>query len=134
MVALRTLKLVVVTPEKTLLDAHVESLRFPLPDGQIGVLPSHSPIIGRLGTGELEIRDERGTADYFVDGGFVQIANNVVTLLTDRCVPLTQLTVAEGEKILADALARTAKSDTEIDAKLRDEQRGRTIISLAKQA
>lgn len=45
------LRLIVVTPERTLLDEPVASLRFPLYDGDIGILPGRIPLIGRLGTG-----------------------------------------------------------------------------------
>ncbi|HSG70372.1 MAG TPA: F0F1 ATP synthase subunit epsilon, partial [Planctomycetaceae bacterium] len=42
----KTLQLVLVTPEKTLLDVPTESLSFPLFDGQIGILPSRAPMVG----------------------------------------------------------------------------------------
>ena len=44
---------VVVTPERTLFDELVEFVALPLYDGELGVLPGHSPLIGRLGYGEL---------------------------------------------------------------------------------
>ena len=49
------LRLIVVTPERTLLDEPVAALRFPLYDGDIGILPGRLPLIGRLGAGELRI-------------------------------------------------------------------------------
>lgn len=42
------LRLIVVTPERTLLDEPVAALRFPLYDGDIGILPGRIPLIGRL--------------------------------------------------------------------------------------
>ena len=42
------LRLVIVTPERTLFDEPVSALRFPLYDGDIGVLPGRLPLIGTL--------------------------------------------------------------------------------------
>ena len=51
----QSLRFVLVTPEVTLLDEPVAALRFPLHDGQIGILPGRAPMIGRLGYGELKV-------------------------------------------------------------------------------
>ena len=55
MAADKALRLVIVTPEKTVFDEPVAGLRFPLYDGEIGVLPGRLPLIGRLGAGELKV-------------------------------------------------------------------------------
>ena len=52
------LECVVVTPERTLFDELVEFVALPLYDGELGVLPGRTPLIGRLGYGEL--RTQRG--------------------------------------------------------------------------
>src|SRR5260370_9293424 len=81
------LRIVLVTPETTLLDEPVEALRFPLYDGQIGILPGRAPLVGRLGSGELRITNAKGLSSYFIDGGFVQVKENVVSLLTHTPQP-----------------------------------------------
>src|SRR3954466_15450559 len=72
---------VVVTPEKTLFDEVVEFVALPLYDGELGVLPRRAPLIGRLGYGELRPRLGGTSRHYFVDGGFVQVRDDVVTVL-----------------------------------------------------
>ena len=89
------LRLVIVTPERTLLDEPVSALRFPLYDGDIGILPGRLPLIGRLGTGELKLTSSSGERRYFIDGGFAQVEGSTVSLLTHRAVPIEDLTVAE---------------------------------------
>ncbi len=78
---------VVVTPEKTLFDDLVDFVALPLYDGELGVLPGRTPLIGRLGFGELRTREGSTTRRYFVDGGFAQVRDDVVTVLTNRAVP-----------------------------------------------
>ena len=68
-----SLQCVVVTPEETVLDARAEFVALPLYDGEIGIAPGHSPLIGRLGYGEMRIQSGGGTTSYYVDGGFVQV-------------------------------------------------------------
>ena len=125
------LRLVIVTPERTLLDEPVSALRFPLYDGDIGILPGRLPLIGRLGSGELKLTSSSGERSFFIDGGFAQVQGSVVSLLTHRAIPVADLTMAEAEKQLAAAQSRTARTDDEVKAKLDDQQRARRMLSLA---
>ena len=128
------LRLIVVTPERTLLDEPVAALRFPLYDGDIGILPGRLPLIGRLGSGELRITATSGDSSYFVDGGFVKVVGPTVTLLTNRAILSSELTVADAEKALAAANARVAKTDEEVEAKSAEQQRSRKMLALAQRA
>ena len=78
----RPLQCVVVTPERALLDEQADFVALPMYDGELGVLPGRSPLIGRLGYGELRIRRGQETRRFFVDGGFAQVRANTVTVLT----------------------------------------------------
>lgn len=126
------LRLVLVTPETTLLDEPVERLRFPLYDGQIGILPGRAPLVGRLGYGELAITTASGERSFFIDGGFVQVKDNVVSLLTDRAVPSEKLNAQQAEELLQSASKRVPKSDVEFASKSRDQTRARQMLALAK--
>src|SRR4051812_46994959 len=85
------LQCLVVTPEKTLLDETVDFVALPLYDGELGILPGRSPLIGRLGYGELRTRIDQTIHRYFVDGGFAQVRDDVVTVLTNRALPADQI-------------------------------------------
>jgi len=90
---------VVVTPEKTELDVRASSVTVPMIDGEFGFLKGHSPMVGRLGFGVLKLQVEGATQRYFIEEGLVQVNDNVVTILTDKVLPLS--------KVNAD-MARTA--------------------------
>ena len=126
------LQLVVVTPETTIVDEPVSSLRFPLFDGQAGVLPGRAPLVGRLGSGELKLTATSGERSYFVDGGFVQINGETVTLLTSRCMPSSDIDADAAQTELDDALSRPAANDAEIDARFRDQDRARSMLATKK--
>ena len=128
----RDLQLVVVTPEQTLLDEPVSGLRFPLYDGQIGVLPGRAPLVGRLGSGELSVTIAGGPRSFFLDGGFVQINGDTVTLLTSRCVSASEIDAEAASKLLDEATTRPAVSDGEIDARYKDQERARRMLALKR--
>ena len=127
-----TLRLVIVTPERTLFDESVSALRFPLYDGDIGILPRRIPLIGRLGSGELKLTSSAGERSFFIDGGFAQVQGSVVSLLTQRAIPVGDLSVAEAEKQLQTDQSKPAIGDAESTAKIADQQRARKMLSLAK--
>jgi len=128
----KNLQLVLVTPEKILLDEPVESLRFPLFDGQIGILPARAPMVGRLGYGELKMRSNSGEKTFFVDGGFVQMKGSVVSLLTNRALTTDEINRKEAEDQLSESIARKAITDIEVANKSRDQQRARQLLAMAK--
>src|SRR5262245_42776077 len=99
---------VVVTPERTLFDETVEFVALPLFDGEIGILPGRAPLIGRLGYGELRTRVGDTVHRYFVDSGFVQVRDNVVTVLTHRAIPAIRIRPEAAAQELEKAIARAA--------------------------
>src|SRR5436190_5828424 len=101
----RTLQCVVVTPERTVLDTTVDSVVLPMYDGELGVLPGRAALIGRLGPGELRTRRGPDTARFFVDGGFAQIHNNIVTVLTPRAMKAEEINAVAAEEALEAAKA-----------------------------
>jgi F-type H+-transporting ATPase subunit epsilon len=128
----QSLRLVLVTPEVTLLDEPVAALRFPLHDGQIGILPGRAPMIGRLGYGELKVTGIDGNhASYFVDGGFVQVKAEAVTILTDRALLRDEIDASEASSELQEAFTRVAKTDAEAAARARDQERARQMLAMA---
>ena len=126
------LQLVVVTPETTIVDEPVSALRFPLFDGQAGVLPGRAPLVGRLGCGELKMTTAGGERSYFVDGGFVQINGPTVTLLTARCLSYDDIDSDAVRLELEEATKRPAANDADIDARFRDQDRARAMLAQNK--
>ncbi|HET6425279.1 MAG TPA: ATP synthase F1 subunit epsilon [Planctomycetaceae bacterium] len=129
----KTLRLVIVTPERTIFDEAVAQMRFPLYDGDIGIMPGRLPLIGRLGAGELKVTLLSGEERrFFIDGGFTQVNQGTVTLLTQRAVPVDQISAAAAEAELQAAKAQDAKSDEEFARKAAALNRARKLLKLAR--
>jgi F-type H+-transporting ATPase subunit epsilon len=109
-----TLRVVIVTPESTVVDTSADFVALPLVDGEYGVAPQHSPMIGRLGYGELRVRRGDDVDRYFADGGFVQVDDNVVSVLTNRALAAASLDTAIATEQLKTALARSAAGREEL--------------------
>ncbi|MCA9192481.1 MAG: ATP synthase F1 subunit epsilon [Planctomycetales bacterium] len=118
---------VVVTPEKTEIDVLVSSVTVPLFDGEMGILKGHSPLVGRLGYGVLRMVVDGAPERYFVEGGFVQVANNVVSVLTDKVVPMSEVTSAIASAALEAALSLPAEAPDQIAARQKACQRARAM-------
>ncbi|WP_052560802.1 F0F1 ATP synthase subunit epsilon [Gemmata sp. SH-PL17] len=86
------LRLIVVTPERAVLDEAAEMVILPMIDGELGVQRGRAPLIGRLGAGELRLNSESGVTRWFIDAGFVQVRSNVVTVLTAKARPASEVT------------------------------------------
>ena len=98
------IRCLVVTPERTELDREASYVTLPMYDGELGVARGRAPLIGRLGYGLLKLQTEAGTQRLFIDGGFAQVEDDVVSVLTSRAIPAEQIDAAEAEQALAAAM------------------------------
>ncbi|MBQ9372823.1 MAG: ATP synthase F1 subunit epsilon [Thermoguttaceae bacterium] len=112
------MKCCVVTPEATVVDKDARFVVAPLYDGEYGVAENHAPVVGRLGAGELRMTLLDGTIErWYVEGGFLEVLDNNVSLLTNRAVRLETLDVATSREALARAQAITSNSDESAEVK-----------------
>jgi F-type H+-transporting ATPase subunit epsilon len=131
-----SVRCVVVTPESTSLDTQARSVTLPLYDGLRGVGRGHAPFIGRLGAGEVRIVGEQGgPADavrrLFVEGGFVEVSHDSVTVITQRAVPAEKVDIAAARADLEKISGTRASGDEAIEAKQRAERTARALVRTA---
>ena len=97
----KTLKCMIVTPERVVMEETVNFLAVPMYDGELGILAERSPMTGRLGYGELRTTHGGKTERFYVEGGFVQVQSNVVSVLTPKALPGSSVNVAALEAQLS---------------------------------
>lgn len=129
-----TLHCVVVTPEQTALDVEAEFVALPLFDGEIGIAANHSPLIGRLGYGEMRVRSGGTTTRLYVDGGFVEVSDNVVSVLTNRAVPANKVDGSAAEVQLGNAIRHPATTSEQLTIRDRQIAQARAQIRIARRA
>ena len=128
------LQCIVVTPETTVLDETSRFVALPLFDGEIGIAPARSPMIGRLGCGEMRITRGDSVDRYYVDGGFVEVLGNVVSILTNRAIPAADLDAAVAEEQLATARNRPANTPELMAIRDRAVLQSRAQVRVARRA
>jgi F-type H+-transporting ATPase subunit epsilon len=79
-----TFEIEIATPEKLVTRREADFAQIPGKDGYLGVLPGHAALLSELGQGILSITLSGATQEYRIDGGYVEIRDNHVRVLTDR--------------------------------------------------
>jgi F-type H+-transporting ATPase subunit epsilon len=125
---------IVVTPERTLYDQQAEFVALTLYDGEIGIAPGHTPLIGRLGCGEMRIRREGQTDRYYVEGGFVEVLDDLVSVLTQRAIPAAEIDAAVAREQLLAAEARPAVTPEAREIRDRVIEQSRAQLRVAKRS
>ena len=84
------MNLEILTPEKKLYSGEVYGVQMPGISGSFEVLERHAPLVSALKAGRVKIlKDKQNHFAYFdIQGGFVEVLNNKVTLLAEGAVPV----------------------------------------------
>ncbi len=127
----KQIRVVVVTPERAVLDTTAEMVIVPLYDGELGVLPGRAPLIGRLGAGELRMKNPGSVQRLFVEAGFVQVRSNVVTVLTAASRPANEITSDLASQAAAEAEAMPASNTVERANKTKARDRAQGMKKVA---
>ena len=72
----------VISPEAVLYEGTTDSVIAPAFDGEVGILTGHAPMMALLGKGVLRLGDSGPR--FNVDGGFLQVVDNIVRVVTEK--------------------------------------------------
>lgn len=128
-----SLKCVIVTPEKALVDEPADFVAVPMFDGELGVLPGRQALIGRLGIGELRLVRGGVTKKFFIDGGFVQVKSDIVTVLTPSAQTAEDIKPDAVRHALEAEKGKLTRTPEEQEARAKAEERARAKLRIVKQ-
>ena len=100
-----TLKLEIVTPEKTAYSEDVEMVTLPGSEGELGVYPNHVPLLTTINPGELRVLKGGKETFLAIGEGFVEITGTTVSVLTDMALDVSAIDEAAAEEAVARARA-----------------------------
>jgi F-type H+-transporting ATPase subunit epsilon len=125
-----TFDLELVSPEKLLLSRPVEMATIPAAEGDMGVLPGHSPMIVALKGGVIEVRENGAVTErLFVPGGFAEITPTRVTVLADDATPVAQLSRAAAQAKVTEAEAAYNAATTDATPEVRESAMERLLAA-----
>src|SRR2546421_2237475 len=112
-----SIALVIVTPEKQLLQQNVADVQMPGENGYLGILPGHAPLMTELGIGELSYHDSGGKerAHIAIIRGFAEVLPERVTILAETAERAEEIDLQRAKDALARAEKRLAANDPNID-------------------
>jgi ATP synthase, F1 epsilon subunit (delta in mitochondria) len=80
------MQLEIVTPDKKVFEGEVSEASFPGASGAFQVLNSHAPIVSALAKGTVSFTTTEGKQSLIVDGGVVEVKNNVIVVLVEKII------------------------------------------------
>ncbi len=110
-----SLTLRIITPEKVLMETQAQSVQFPAQDGLTGVLKGHAPLVSALDAGVLSWKGSDGSSEMFVAGGFCEVRDNVIRVVTEAGEPVSDIDVDRAAKAGERARHRLAGKDVDFD-------------------
>ena len=120
----------IITPMRTALEAEVSGIRLPATKGEMEVLPGHAAIITSVANGELTYTCPGQPAEsLFVGGGFLQVENDQVLLVTDTALSVDEIDTNSVEQALERAQAAFRDGASVLDR----EEQARLEATIAKQ-
>ena len=126
-----TFHLSVVTPERAVLEAEVTYAILPAHDGEIGFLRHRAPLLIKLDVGLLRATTREDTRVLYVDGGFAEMVDDRLTVLTEDARQVDSFDLAEAEERLAEAMSLPAGDSAELSKRERALRRARLQRRLA---
>ncbi|MEA1959431.1 MAG: F0F1 ATP synthase subunit epsilon [Chloroflexota bacterium] len=109
------LKFEIVIAERVVYSEDVDVVVAPGSEGELGILPSHSPLITSLQPGVLTVRHDGQEVEIFVNGGFLEVKQDKVTVLADVAERAEEIDIARAEEAKRQAEEKLRQPSTEID-------------------
>lgn len=128
-----TIHLEIVTPERLMLEAEVDSVQVPGLDGELGILPGHSPLISELKpAGLLSYTANGATHQILVSSGFVEVMPDRVKILTEVAERPEEIDLdrAIKAKERAERLLSQASGDPSVDAEAANIELERAAVAI----
>ncbi len=109
-----TFKFELVSPEKILMSGDAEQVMLPGVEGEMTILPGHSPVISVLRPGVIDIAMPGSKARIYVKSGFAEVEPDRVTVLAEKAIDMTEMDAGRiaDELKVAEADLAEAKDDT----------------------
>ena len=110
-----TLRLEIITAERLVYADDVEIVVAPGVEGQLGILPRHTPLMTALQPGEIMIRKNGESTYLAVTGGFMEVMGNKVTILADACERSEEIDEARAQAAMESARAQLARRESDLE-------------------
>jgi F-type H+-transporting ATPase subunit epsilon len=133
--AQKQLQFDVVTLERVVYSKNADVISVPTKEGEISILPNHDALVTLVVPGEIRITNGSERISLAVKQGFLEVKNNIVTILADQVEQPWDINIAEAERAREEALAvitHHAKDDLSFEEALTGLEHARARLKVAK--
>ena len=107
-----------VSPEAELFSGDVDQVNIPGSEGDLGILPNHSPLMAAIRTGAITVYVDGIETQYFVQGGFADVTPAGLTVLAEKAA------------LLSDVNAESLQADIETATKALEGMEGEAALAM----
>lgn len=116
-------KLTIVTAEQAVYDGEIEMLVAPTPDGEIGIMTNHHPLVTKLGPGAIRVvKTDKSEEILFTSGGFLEVNKNKVILLADVVEDIEKIQAEEAVEARKKAQEKMKMTTNEVEREKLDQE------------
>ncbi len=115
MAAHTTMHVEVVTAERELYSGEADMVIAPGSEGELGILPRHAALLTTLKVGEMRVRLGAAEEPFFVSGGFLEVSDNVVTVLAETAERAEEIDEARAEAARRAAQERLQQAQSDVE-------------------
>ncbi len=124
------IKLDVVTAEKVIFSDDVDLVVAPGVEGQLGILPQHTPLMTMLQPGELRLKKGGEESFLVITGGFLEVRPDRIIVLADAAERAEEIDIARAEEAKCRAEERLKEHPTELDVARAEAALRRAMVRL----
>lgn len=93
-----TIRCEIVSQDRLVYEGDVDIVMIPGQDGEMGVLPSHAPLLTTLQMGVVRVRIGTEEEIFTVTGGLAEIQPDIVTVLADAAENVEEIDITRAEE------------------------------------
>jgi F-type H+-transporting ATPase subunit epsilon len=93
-----TIRCEIVSQDRTVFENDVDIVVVPGMDGEMGILPNHSPLLSTIRLGVIKVRYGDQEENFTITGGLVEIQPDIVTILADAAENVDEISVSRAEE------------------------------------
>lgn len=114
---MKTIKVNVVTPDGPVYEAEVEMVSTKAKSGELGIMAGHVPTVAPLTIGAVRLKNGNNTDYVAVNGGFLEVRPDVVTILAQSAERAETIDLARAQAAKTRAEQRLQNNDGSYDSK-----------------
>ena len=128
------MRLEIVTAERLVYSEDVDVLVAPGIDGELGILPSHAPLLTMLKPGEIKVGRDGEESFIAVGGGFLEVLGDKVTILADTAEHAEEIDLQRSEEALerAQESVSAGASDSDLERAVASMRRSQARLKVAR--